>query len=163
MQKALRIVLSWLVVVSMFSLISCRESSDSEHISIADVKSAVFESDFDEMVELGKNQLANYYSYEEEWFTEFSVYIADSESRCDEVAIFRLADNKYLKSAVASIEQRINSQSAATNAQNSSEFLKLSRRVLLQKDDVIVMVVSEQGEEIAKRLREKFGFKDIKI
>ena len=33
----------------------------------------------------------------------------------------------------------------------------------LQKGDVIVMVVSEQGEEIAKRLREKFGFKDIKI
>ena len=157
-----RVMCMLLVFACAFSFAAC-ENKDSIPVSIEKVKSAIFESQFPEMVELGKNQLSNYYNCDEELFSEFSVYIADSESRCDEVAIFRLAAEDSLKAVVAAIEKRVSSQLSITNTQNSAEFMKLSERVLLRKGDMLVLVVSDQGEDIAERLKHKFGFKDIKI
>ena len=161
MGKAMRILLLVLAIVSALSVVSCQKEDETTPVSIENVKTIVFESQFPEMVELGKNQLSNYYTYEEVWFKEFSVYIADSESSCDEVAIFQLTNREYQKNVVAAVEQRVNSQFAATNTQNPTEAMKLSKRVLVQKDDIVVMVISEHGEEILKRLKKTYGFKEI--
>ena len=163
MKKAIRILLLALAIVGTLSMASCRKADDNAPVSIENVKTSVFKSQFPEMVELGKNQLSNYYTYEEIWFKEFSVYIADTESLCDEVAIFRLSDGEYLKSVVAAIEQRVNSQFSITNAQNSAETMKLSNRILLQKDDIVVMVISEHVKEIADRLKQEYGFLPLQI
>ena len=161
MVKVIRTVLLLLAVMGILSVSACNVKNDEKPVSIDSIKSVVFETEFPEMVELGKNQLSNYYSFDEAWIKDFSVYIADSEILCDEVAIFYLADPEYLNNVVAAVEQRANSQFSASNAQNQVESAKITNRILLQKDNMIVMVISAQSKEISKRLQKKYGFKEI--
>ena len=161
MIKVIRTVLVMVAVLCVAALSACNVNDGSVSVSIDNVKSVVFETEFPEMVELGKNQLSNYYILDETWIKDFSVYIADSEILCDEVAVFRLAESQYFNSVVAAVEQRVKVQFNVSNSQNRVESEKLTNRVLLQKDDIIVMVISEQSKEISERLQKKYGFKEI--
>lgn len=164
MRKAMRAFSVVLALMGIVLLVSCGDpDSASGNMSINEVKTVVFKSDFPEMVELGKSQLSNYYTFEEEWLEEFSVYIADSETASDEVGIFRLTSDDYTKDVVAAIEQRVNTQISMFNKQNEVEISKLGSRVLLQKGDIIVLVISQFGEDIADRLEEDYGFSEIVI
>lgn len=166
MRTTMRIVSAVLALLCIVLLVSCKDEDSgvrSGPVSIGEVKTAVFKSDFPEMVELGNSQLSNYYTLETEWVTEFSVYVADSENVCDEVAIFRLADADYTMNVVSAIENRVNSQISMLNNQNKAEFNKLSARVLLQKEDIIVLVISPLGNEIAERLENDYGFEEIVV
>ena len=164
MRKTTRVFSIFCAVLCIALLASCNNSDlSSGEMSINEVKSVVFKSDFPEMVELGKSQLSNYYNFEEKWLDEFSVYIADSETSSDEVGIFRIASKDYVKDVVAAVEQRVNTQISMLNNQNEVELQKLSDRILLQRDDIIVMVISGEGKDISKRLIDDDGFSTVVV
>ena len=164
MRKTTRVFSIFCAVLCIALLASCNNSDlSSGEMSINEVKSVVFKSDFPEMVELGKSQLSNYYNFEEKWLDEFSVYIADSETSSDEVGIFRIASKDYVKDVVAAVEQRVNTQISMLNNQNEVELQKLSDRILLQRDDIIVMVISGEGKDISKRLIDDYGFSTVVV
>ena len=150
------------LMVFIFGLVSCGRTDDKK-ISVYDVKNVIFESHYSGLTQLGSAQVTNYYAMQSEWISESLVYVDGADSSCDEVAVFRLSDQDYAKNVIAAVEQRINSEMAVFGNSLESEYKKLQERVLMQKDDLIVLVVMSDSVEISNRLNKKLGFSDISI
>ena len=143
-----------LVVLMVFSLCAC--SGSNTNLSPGEIASRLCKVDSNvSYVKLVPEQIPSFFNISVSSLEDYSVYIADDENSTNTIAVFKAADNK------ASVLEAINSYVAGLSKtfelSNSSEYKKLNARIIMELDDSIVLVVSDNIENMQEEIDEMGG------
>lgn len=111
-----------------------------------------------EMTALTAEQTANYYGIPDAHLYDFSVHISSADDQYDTVAVFSYTDKEERTVLADAIAQTIKTNETTVKAVNDAEYQKLQNRIIMELEDKLILVISDNFSEIGEAL-EKMGAK----
>ncbi len=152
MKKMMKILALGLCLMMM--LCSC---SGSSYISFDDVYNDLTTAiDFgDNMSNLSEIAAENFYFiYEPEKIEDFVIYMDESNSTPNEIALFRLGEESDRTALEEVVKSRINDLKIGFEDYNPDEMYKLENAVIKSKGKYVMMVICGDNEKAAKILND---------
>ena len=141
-----KIIYLLIMVLSILTFSACGKATANP---VAKDVTASIISDFssDSMTELSADRVNSYYDIDLKKLEDFSIYIEGSGGYADEVAIFKVKDNKDIEDIKASIDDRIKNRLKDFDGYNSEELVKIKDNLVLVKGKYILFVISENNDK----------------
>ena len=141
-----KIIYLLIMVLSILTFSACGKATANP---VAKDVAASIVSDFssDSMTELSADRVNSYYDIDLKKLEDFSIYIEGSGGYADEVAIFKVKDNKDIEDIKASINDRIKNRLKDFDGYNSEELVKIKDNLVLVKGKYILFVISENNDK----------------
>ena len=141
-----KIIYLLIMILSILTFSACGKATANP---VAKDVTASIISDFssDSMTELSADRVNSYYDIDLKKLEDFSIYIEGSGGYADEVAIFKVKDNKDIEDIKASIDDRIKNRLKDFDGYNSEELVKIKNNLVLVKGKYILFVISENNDK----------------
>ena len=141
-----KIIYLLIMILSILTFSACGKATANP---VAKDVTASIISDFssDSMTELSADRVNSYYDIDLKKLEDFSIYIEGSGGYADEVAIFKVKDNKDIEDIKASINDRIKNRLKDFDGYNSEELVKIKNNLVLVKGKYILFVISENNDK----------------
>lgn len=141
-----KIIYLLIMILSILTFSACGKATANP---VAKDVTASIISDFssDSMTELSADRVNSYYDIDLKKLEDFSIYIEGSGGYADEVAIFKVKDNKDIEDIKASINDRIKNRLKDFDGYNSEELVKIKDNLVLVKGKYILFVISENNDK----------------
>ena len=141
-----KIIYLLIMILSILTFSACGKATANP---VAKDVTASIISDFssDSMTELSADRVNSYYDIDLKKLDDFSIYIEGSGGYADEVAIFKVKDNKDIEDIKASINDRIKNRLKDFDGYNSEELVKIKDNLVLVKGKYILFVISENNDK----------------
>lgn len=139
------------ILVFCISIIStgCSSKKEVKEISIDDVVGKIKnEADMSNLKEGDSDKLKKLYDISDDEVEEFSLHIASSNIKADELLILKVRDEKDLSNIEDKINKRIESQSESFKDYLPDEYYLIEKHVLKANNNYMLFAVSKDGEKI---------------
>ena len=135
-----------MVLLSALLLTGCQSDKPAgiEEIS-TQLNEVVLEDS--ETVSLSDDQLLNYFSFGTDVLSDYRVSLRESESGFQMVAVFAPKNQDNRKTVLEGINKAIAVTASTYKALNQGEYQKIQNRLLYEKDDLLILVVSDQYDK----------------
>ena len=157
LKKYLSVALVFLLCIGV--MVGCSSGKNLNPAEITDEIMAYVDKDI-KWVSLKEGELIGYFGFSGETVVSHSAYINDAEEKYDIVSAFEFKDNKSLHTAVEKVNASLTSATQNFATAIDSEREKIANRVILSKDNVLVVVVSSNTQKIKEMLTDK-GFSAV--
>lgn len=107
-----------------------------------------FSSDL--MTEVSSERMPSYYNLDLELLEEYSVYIDGSGGFADELAIFKVKNEKDIETVKQSIQSRLEDRKKVFESYSPEEFDKLQNCVIKEQGAYILFSVSDDNSTVEK-------------
>lgn len=144
-----KITLIFCSLLTVITFCSCKEK---ETLSPADISEKIVEENtLTELSPLSGEKLYSYFEFKNSDVNRFSVMISNSTENSDTVAVFEVKDEDSRSLVVTGISKYIDKLSNSMRTVKN-EHEKVSSRVLMEVDDLIILVISSCSENVEKQL-----------
>lgn len=145
-------LLTFMLTVSVMAwmLAGCSASNGaSEELSAAEVGEYIGQAvSLDGMKQRDLEKLQGLYPIEAEKVEDFVLYTSSSNIRADELVIIKVKDANEVDGMLASIQKRIEAQTAKFQDYLPEEYYLIEKHVLKTKGRLILFVVSDGADRI---------------
>ncbi len=94
-------------------------------------------------IELVPEQIPSFFNISVTSLKDYSIFIADNENSTNTLAVFEIKDKSDKSIVLDAINTYVTSLIKTFELSNSNEFKKLSARVVMELDDCIILIVSD--------------------
>lgn len=157
--KILKILLSLLLVVIIFSGCSARDELPSATQIAIDLKA--YSADTVIWAELDKTKISSYFGFTDENISEFSGFVNDSEELFDIVAVFKLKDPSAKQEVLSGINFIVENTDNTFRIANKSVSDKIANKIVAETDDLIILCIMDNYSQISKYLTDVLDAKII--
>ncbi len=148
---------SLLMVILMLVSLTAACAGGNDEVTPETITNDIFEYvDKDIIwVSLKKDELNSYFGFSGENVTAHSAFINDSEQKYDIVAAFEFEDRQTMRAAVEKVNISLDAAIQNFKSVIDTETEKIMNRVILSKENILVIVVSSNTPKIKEMLTEK--------
>lgn len=155
-----RIVALLLAVCICFCFCAC--SGKGDDLAPTDITQKLCDIDSEiAYVRIVPEQIPSFFNISVSAVKNYSVFIADNENLSNTVAVFELYDETDKSVVLDAINTYISSLSKTFELSNANEFKKLASRKVLELNDSIILIVSDNVTAMQTEL-EEMGAKALK-
>ena len=109
-------------------------------------------------VEISSNKLSSYFGFGAETVEEFKGYINDSEDAYDIIAVFKTENRQEV---IKGINLLVAEQENTYKVASENVFLKINKKLIAEKDDLIIFLIVDGYDQESKYLTETLKAKII--
>lgn len=154
--KLLSLVLLFCFLLGMFTACKKKEAEDTPYEVVKAIQKY---ADADaEWIELKSSEIKTRLGISEKGLIEGSAVINKDELKQDITAVFKFEDEKSKLLALEAIEKNLKAAETNLESANKTEKAKIKNRLIMQKGNIVAVVVSGNKEKIEQMLKEK-GYK----
>ncbi len=158
----LRKSLALIICLALCVLAFCACSEKGKYYSADEITERVMtytDSKID-WVPLKADALSGYFGFSDADIKDYSAFISSSEAGYDIVAAFEFKNGEALKSSVARLNEKLDNTMDNFSAVKESESAKIRERIILSKDEMLVVIVCANSKSINDELK-RMGFSEI--
>lgn len=125
-----------------------------EHQTSYSISQSILElcSEDIEMTALTAEQTATYYGIPTAHLHDFSVYISSADDRYDTVAVFTYSEKEERTILADAIADSLKTNETTVKAVNDAEYKKIQNRLIMELEDKLILVISDNNTEIEEML-----------
>ena len=147
------ILLSFLLLLS-----GCAKKEATKPFELAEkIKES---APFAELSPLSGDKLSSHFGFTDAHVRRYSVLISSSGESADTIAIFEILEQDTKPTVVTGISGYLTQMSSSFKNTIEAEYNKVSSRVLMELDDIIVLVICSDSQKV-KDLLDQMGAKDL--
>ncbi len=102
-------------------------------------------------IEINDTKLSSYFGFGPETVDEFKGFINDSEDAYDIIAVFK---TKNRQEVIKGINLLVSEQENTYKVASENVFIKISKKLIAEKDDMIVLCIVDSYDKTTKYLTE---------
>lgn len=148
MKKVFKHLLILLALLTLL-LCSCSRQTQTANVPVSDI-SAKLLSDLawvDNMRQLEDSVIEKFYNFDTSKIDSLEVYISDSGSTAEEIAIVKLSDSSGKNGVYEAMEKRIEKQKKQFENYMPEEMYKLENALITEQGDYILLVIADEFEK----------------
>ncbi len=158
LKKSAAVLFCLLLCICIFTGCAGRQGAESPEALVSQMKTY---TDKDIVwVELTQSEIVGYFGFEGEISLAHAALINDSEEKFDIISAFVIPERDDMLSATKKATASLDTATKNFVAANETEADKIRDRVILSRDDTLVIVVSSNAEKIKEMLLDK-GFSTV--
>ena len=152
-KQIIRLLALVLAAVCVFTLCSCSSGEEQTPYSVSQKILDLFSEDI-EMTSLTSEQTAAYFGIDTKHLHSFSVSISSADDRYDTVAVFAYKDKEERTAVADAVAQHLKTNETTVKAVNDAEYRKIQNSLIMEHGAKLILVISDNNEEIGKMLEE---------
>ena len=141
----------FLAVILVFSLFACSKKETYTPYSLSQEILALCGEEI-KWKSLDSDSAATYYGAGKQLLENFAAYISDDDARYDAVAIFAFENEQEKKAIADCFTENIKSNKATAGVVNAAESAKIEKGVIIEFQNMLILIVTENSGEVAKEL-----------
>lgn len=157
--KFLKILLSLLLIISVFAGCSSRDKLPSPEEIAGQLKS--YSAETVNWAKLDKTKISSYFGFTDENISEFAGFVNDSEEFFDIIAVFKLENKDAKDEVLDGISFVAKNADNAFKIANKSVSDKISNKIVAETDDLIILCIMDNYSQISKYLTDDLDAKII--
>ena len=155
LKRAAAVLVCLLLCICTFTGCTGGDKTESPEALVSQMKTYTDEDIV--WVELTQSEIIGYFGFEGEIARAHTALINDSEEKYDIISAFVIPEHDDMLSAAKKVTESLDTATKNFVTANETEADKIRDRVILSRDDTLVIVVSSNAEKIKEMLLDK-GF-----
>lgn len=155
-----KLSLLFIVLAVVISLVGCSVKKDSKDLSTANFSSGKFEPEsskqvtstlikelkLENMIEIDIEDISVHYGFDSDYFNDFSAFASKTEGCADEIAAFKILDNKKRQVFIDALMEKAKLKSESYKNLNANEHKKFNANSVSLHGDYVIITICASPE-----------------
>ena len=148
----------FVLLLCIFLLAGCGHRDEAPTVSKIAEDLIALSSDDITWVEISSAKISSYFGFDSEKVEDFKGYINDSEENYDIIAVF---DTENRNDVITGINLLVADRENTYKVASENVFSKISQKVIAEKDDIIILCITDNYSKTRKYISEELDAKII--
>lgn len=150
-----------LVAAAALLLCGCSRAAEKTDVPVSDISSKLISelTWVDSLRQLDDSVVEKFYGFDTSKLDSYEVYVSDSGSTAEEIAVVKLSDASAKSDVTAAMEKRVEKQKKQFENYMPEEMYKLENALISEHGNYIILVVADEFEKAEEVLGSCFSTK----
>lgn len=142
-------------------LCGCTRNAAEVNIPVSDISSKLIDelTWVDSLRQIDDSVIDKFYGFDTSKLEAYEVYVSDSGSTAEEIAVVKMSDSSVKSDVTAAMEKRVEKQKKQFENYMPEEMFKLENALISEQGNYVILVVADEFEQAEEILADCFSGK----